>query len=177
MENLDNLWFGLNQGEIIAASSAVIALCAMAVTVWQGWISREHNKLSVQPHLDISLDFVEGQTVNINISNYGIGPALLKGLKCKVNEGAWEINKPTDYNPVFNALNMPLSTMRHSLVCFDSSSVIGVNKTENLMSFPGSETNNDLNKKLIKGLSALEITIDYSCIYGKSFKSSSQHLP
>jgi len=53
----------------------VIALCAMAGTVWQAAIARKHNKLSVRPVLTLYRRDIDGI---IYVKNNGTGPAILK---------------------------------------------------------------------------------------------------
>ncbi|MGB7814820.1 MAG: hypothetical protein WBL28_00545 [Methylotenera sp.] len=60
-------------------SSSVIAICALALTIWQAYITRQHNKLSVAPYLTTwSHADVDNGFYSIEIMNNGIGPALIK---------------------------------------------------------------------------------------------------
>jgi hypothetical protein len=65
----------LSPDTITAIAATVVALLALSVSLWQGIISREHNRLSVKPHLDIA--WIGDTTGNggIRIDNAGIGPA------------------------------------------------------------------------------------------------------
>lgn len=71
---------------ITGISSAVIALCALGFTIWQGKIAREHNRLSFRPHLGTwrSADAEKG-FYSIEIINNGIGPAIIKELIVSVD--------------------------------------------------------------------------------------------
>ena len=53
----------------------IIALCALAATIWQAAISRKHNKLSVRPVLTLYRLDIDGV---IYIKNNGSGPAIVK---------------------------------------------------------------------------------------------------
>ena len=56
----------------------VIALCAMAGTIWQAAIARKHNKLSVRPVLTLYRRDIDGI---IYVKNNGTGPAIVKSYE------------------------------------------------------------------------------------------------
>lgn len=65
----------------ISLASAVVALCALGVTVWQGNQNYRHNKMSVRPKLTASENYQDddkGRTVNFELINAGFGPAIIK---------------------------------------------------------------------------------------------------
>jgi hypothetical protein len=71
---------------ITAFSTAVTAVCALIVSIWQGITQRRHNRLSVRPNLRIDWlwnDVRDKTKVTVQLSNNGLGPAIL----AKVN---WE---------------------------------------------------------------------------------------
>lgn len=63
----------------IALSVAVIALCALCVSMWQGYTSREHDRLSVKPHMVISFDY-DDTGAGFTMSNGGVGPAIIRSF-------------------------------------------------------------------------------------------------
>lgn len=67
-------------------SSSIIALCALALTIWQAYVSRQHNKLSVLPYLTTwSHNDVDKGLFSVDILNNGIGPALIKTFQVFVD--------------------------------------------------------------------------------------------
>lgn len=65
----------------ISIASAVVALCALGVTVWQGRQNDRHNKMSVRPKLTASEDYHDddyGRIVSFELINAGFGPAIIK---------------------------------------------------------------------------------------------------
>ncbi len=65
----------------IAIASAVMAACALGVTVWQGYQNNKHNKMSVRPKLTTLTNFEEIETetkVSYELINAGVGPAIIK---------------------------------------------------------------------------------------------------
>lgn len=67
-------------------SSMVIAISALVLTVWQAYITRQHNKLSVSPYLT-TWSHTDGGNghYSIEIMNNGIGPALIKAFQVFVD--------------------------------------------------------------------------------------------
>jgi len=71
---------------ITGISSAVIALCALAYTVWQGKQAQRHNKLSFRPHLTSwSHRNADKGAYTVELMNNGLGPALIESFTIKVD--------------------------------------------------------------------------------------------
>ena len=61
-------WFhALDVAEKVSLSSATIALCALMLALWQGYISREHNILSVRPALAILERYSINDSLNVTV--------------------------------------------------------------------------------------------------------------
>lgn len=89
---------------IAGLSSAVIALCALVLTVWQAKITRLHNRLSVTPHLTTwSQRDVANNRYSTELLNNGIGPALIENF-CIHVDGQLIAGEGTE--PIENALKI-----------------------------------------------------------------------
>ena len=72
---------------IIAISSMFIALCALIFSFWQVKITRDHNKITVKPHLTTwSTIGHENGNYAVHVLNNGIGPALIKKYEIRVDD-------------------------------------------------------------------------------------------
>lgn len=72
---------------IAGLSSAIIALCAFGLTIWQACITREHNKLSVTPHLTTWTYSDKAKNIYVvELLNNGIGPALIDSFQIQVDD-------------------------------------------------------------------------------------------
>jgi hypothetical protein len=68
----------LHWDTVTAACSVVIAVCALVVTSWQTAVTREHNRLSVLPSLNIYYrDESEDGEIGWVVENTGLGPAII----------------------------------------------------------------------------------------------------
>ena len=71
---------------ITGISSAVIALCALAYTVWQGKQAQKHNKLSYRPHITSwSHRNTDKGVYAVEVMNNGLGPALIESFTVKID--------------------------------------------------------------------------------------------
>ena len=62
---------------ITAISSVVIAVLALAVSVFQSALTRRHNRQRVRPVLQFGSTFRKGETVGLELHNVGLGPAII----------------------------------------------------------------------------------------------------
>ncbi|QVN05640.1 hypothetical protein JYG35_18590 [Pseudomonas rhodesiae] len=60
--------------------STVIAVLAFVISIWTGWIQRQHNKLSVMPLPEIQLKDMNGY-ICVKLINNGTGPLIIKKLE------------------------------------------------------------------------------------------------
>ncbi|MDP5138737.1 hypothetical protein ORJ04_22585 [Rheinheimera baltica] len=65
----------MSNSDIIALSAVIIAALALLSTLWQGYLTRKHNKLSVKPLLHLNLGTLNG--LFIKLQSLGLGPALI----------------------------------------------------------------------------------------------------
>ncbi len=71
---------------VTGVSSTAIALCALGLSVWQGYQARKHNRLAVRPHLTTwSHSDVEERCYAVEVMNNGIGPALIESFSVQVD--------------------------------------------------------------------------------------------
>lgn len=71
---------------IIAISSVFIALFALVATIWQGKMTKKHNKLSVKPILNCRVEISNHcEKIGVHFTNDGIGPAVITSAKIKRN--------------------------------------------------------------------------------------------
>lgn len=67
----------MSSEQITAISSLVVACIALFISIWQGWVTRKHNRLSVRPFLRIDKSLQSDHPVEISIRNSGVGPLFI----------------------------------------------------------------------------------------------------
>ncbi|MEU6378913.1 hypothetical protein [Streptomyces sp. NPDC046909] len=77
---------------VVAASAVVIAVASLAVSVYEVRATRQHNRHSVRPILQLQRTMSEGHKAGIRLINAGLGPAVVVGSTLTVDGtvvGAW----------------------------------------------------------------------------------------
>lgn len=70
----------MTASDVIATSSVFVAILAFFATVYQAWIARHHNRLSVRPHLVWHIgrrNAPSGAGIVYSVKNLGLGPAII----------------------------------------------------------------------------------------------------
>ncbi len=157
-------------------SSAVIALCAVALTVWQACIARRHNKLSVRPHLTTWTHSDKTNHVYaVDLLNNGIGPAFIKDFKLLV-DGHAVVGE--GYEPIEKALTILFPQYQYS----SQQAFVGpgysmaANETRQLVVVQFRGTNLPKPEEVDHAIKRVCLLINYSSIYEESFVLDSDAL-
>ena len=74
-----------NWDRITALTSIAIALLALRVSIWQGVVTRTHNRLSVMPDLSFELSYDPEGMSGLHLYNHGFGPARIKRISAQLD--------------------------------------------------------------------------------------------
>ncbi|WP_155057982.1 hypothetical protein [Streptomyces blattellae] len=77
---------------VVAACAVVIAVASLAVSVYETRATRQHNRYSVRPILQLQRRMSKGQKAGIKLMNSGLGPAVVLSTTLTVDGqviGAW----------------------------------------------------------------------------------------
>ena len=66
---------------VTAISSIFIAGLALAVSVYQSALTRQHNRQTVRPVLQLRSSFRLGEIAGLHLANVGLGPAVIRSSK------------------------------------------------------------------------------------------------
>ena len=69
---------------IVALSAILISLCTVAVSGYEAWLQRHHDRAEVWPHVELSLVNTPEQST-LSIENTGIGPAVIESFTVTVD--------------------------------------------------------------------------------------------
>lgn len=91
-ESSNNKWTSI--------AAVLIALCALMLSVYEGYNSRQHQRLSVRPYVRFSF-YYDNKGAHFTLDNWGLGPAQLQWFQISVD------NKPRkSWREVIRALGM-----------------------------------------------------------------------
>ena len=139
----------------------LVAILALAISIWQGFEERKHNRLSVKPLLNFET-VSHNQTKSIRLSNDGLGPAIIKGFYVYLDGEQLDANIQNPWTKVLEHRN--LSGQVSQMWYLSASSIFKPEKAYNLLSWP------------VDSLAQLDIriTIDYASIYEEEFSVSEE---
>jgi len=75
---------------ITAVVSLFIAVLALGVSLWQGMVTRTHNRLSVRPRLQLLYNAYRDKPPGFYFKNVGTGPAIIRKIEAYID------GKPVD---------------------------------------------------------------------------------
>lgn len=107
-------------GYIDKFGALVVSVCALGLTVWQGVVTRKHNKLSVRPAITstrVSRSKNDGTPVsvlNLHLINQGLGPAFIKSFDYLFDGQPLPDNAYANlYSWLSSRLNNTVTTVNH----------------------------------------------------------------
>ena len=142
--------------QIVAISSLCVAALAFAVTLWQGYLTRKHNRLSVQPRLRVSLQL--GERPGIYLQNVGFGPAVIIDFLIAL-EGS-------DAVSAFDALDMLESPVPLNVNVLAKDDTIAPSEKITVLELKSSLPNQNV-MSVISEWARLYISIEYASLYGQ----------
>lgn len=142
-----------------------IAVCAMIATIWQAWLSRNHNKLSVKPHINIIVNRAGDKLVNLEIENNGLGPAILKKLQYSFN--GVEIESIAE---IANKFDLGDKTIITNSIPENNKLALAAGQRIELISIKNSKEDEDNRDKGLKFINNLDFNLTYESIYKEEFR-------
>lgn len=156
-----------NSKIITDIASVFIALCSFCFAIYQGLAIREHNKLSVKPHLMINDIYIADKdgVIGLQLINNGVGPAVIRHFFllhknkqiCSYESDAWVT--------VLNDLGFEAGDL--IITRWHPSDYIASKEEGWIFALK----NNQKKDIFIKSLDSISFHIDYDSIYGNGINS------
>jgi hypothetical protein len=153
-------------------ASAVVAICALGISFWQGYVSRDHNKRSVFPLINIEMDSRDKQEFELTATNVGLGPANITALTMEYNAEKFEFPAIDDFRKLVKAMGVVLKDNPCSANIPPKGRGVGVQQSFSVLKFDGVGTKPEIHSAIIKVLPPLRVTIQYESVYGNAYVSS-----
>ena len=151
---------------VVSICAVVIALTALGVSFWQGFIQYKHQKLSVTPHLFFEVDSRETTNFKVSLRSNGLGPAKVADYFWEVNDKFYPIRTSDDFKKILYELK--LTDLLSEFYIPDVGKYIESGSNGFIIHFPNTE-NKDDNIYIAKKLKSVNFHIDYESIYGEKF--------
>jgi len=152
---------------IIALTSIVIAGAALFVTIWQGFVTRRHNRLMVRPVFRIDRDELNDQPIRIILHNVGVGPGFIDRFDVMVDGANIVGDRVTRMNTAMDRIGL-----REYRIQYFSPSIgeaINVGESQALIKITVSVNNTPIFNTMIAVLPRLTFSIAYKSIYGETY--------
>ena len=170
---------------IASITAIVIGVCALGVSIWQGYETRKNYRLSVTPYIVIVINFTKGLEFGLVLQNKGVGPAVITKLNIKINGYTSSILKnPKDLEIIIDMITNDLPkvftatednrSMNISYHVFDSEEMISAGDSLPIFWLDNSrEIDDETRLKFDDYLSGnIQVEVYYKSIYGQSFSAS-----
>lgn len=162
MKILNDIWgFLQNNWE------GIVAIIGLLSSIYFAYQNRVHNRLSIRPLLIIYTENLNGGDLCLMIKNIGMGPAMLKRMKCKSKVDG----------KIYNQLEFHRLLERHFgktekdiVKIFSPKSGLQVNSPFCITQFDGYYINPRKKERFIKIINEFDIAVHYSDLYGKEKK-------
>jgi len=145
----------------ISLASAVVAGCALGVTFWQGYLIRQHNRLSVRPML-ATMERHDAKDnvgyVSFELSNCGVGPAVIKNFILLYGDEEVSRNNRKTYDDFLRDKAQGLASVYTG--SFVPGAAFSVGEKHTLLSFVY-----DIEKQDVSFIHRLNVIVDYQSIY------------
>ena len=165
----------LTPSEITSVCAVIIAIAALSTSIWQAFLTRKHNRLSVTPSITTTSTVVAGEPVSCIFENHGVGPATIMSVKLSYGNNNFEIKNYEDFKSFFRSVNINLDDdIAHTVTATMSPATLAPGKSITFFNFPDSGDDPELYSSLLKTMDTLEIELTYKCIYGVSYTSSTK---
>ena len=155
---------------VVGFCALCLSLCALGVSIWQGFETRKNYRLSVTPNICIMGNWIPHETNGIIIENRGIGPAKIISFQIEfLNENYDMLSTP---NKFIEDLGPKLQFDREGFGFnhLNYGEYLPANQTKNFLFRKESSYTDMIN--FIDALDGIKLELHYESVYGQSFNSN-----
>lgn len=152
----------MTASDYIALCALIVSVCAFSLTIYQGYLNREHQKISVKPKLDIDIhSYKNNGQLTFDVTNKGLGPAFVTKFSVYVDGKKINSNTFDLWRDVVNALNIKDWVYEMYVPTSNSILIQGVSNILWKLSTKPDEVN------IEELIHRIKIVINYKSIYGE----------
>ena len=171
MCNVPAVLTSLSSSDTIAVLAGLIALLAMGATFWQAAISRNHNRLSVRPHLDFITTRFFGKSVSVTLTNNGLGPAIVRSAYITLDKDEYRLPDPNIPEPIYNEILATGLILQFNLL--GPNTPISSGGSVCLVTVNGDLNNASIFNSAIAVVKRISFRFEYESMYEEKFSASS----
>ncbi|MCF7486757.1 hypothetical protein AB4277_00900 [Vibrio splendidus] len=157
--------------EKIALGALVIASCSFALTIYQAWLSRLHNRMQVKPYIDLTWVSTLNDGFKCSLKNYGVGPAYVEKVNYYLDGKKYQIESSDDFKGLILDIGLENTHLEVKHCQLHKHSALSSSEEINLFEF-NNVGNKPYNKAdILNCLQRISVTVNYECSYGLKFTS------
>lgn len=158
----------MESSDSIALASAAVAVCALGVSIWQGYVTREHSILSVTPRLDVHVHISESDDCFIEIKNAGLGLALINAIKIETPSKSIAVTRKADWGRVFKELWGEIPDCQAGYLAPGDETVLAAGGEKRLLTLRADDRS-ALRDAFRSRVQRSRVIVEYNCIYGRKY--------
>ena len=152
-------------------AAAVIALCALGVSLYQVIATRKHNRLSVKPHLTsfVTRDLQPGKgRVAFTLINKGLGPAVIRAFVSTLDGHPIAIGVPREQELILKRLlgDRPFD---FSMSTLESGYALSKDERKDVLTLQFPAANQTEFDGVMAQLDRLSLRVEYASMYDEEF--------
>lgn len=149
----------------------LISILALSLTIWQGWMTRKHNRLSTKPFLDFSWQLNSEFQLSCELKNLGLGPALIQKVRYFIEGEEIVIEGRHSYQLLFAKLDLDTLIKKIPVTHIHPGTAFSIGHSECIFDLSSSSLLEGENKLISEKFKALSLQVEYESIYGIKYKS------
>ena len=153
----------------ISLAAAAISLFAFGVALWQGYVARLHNRLSVKPMLHFDCG-ITSDDFFINLKNTGIGPAII--LNWRVSFSGQKIGENSDQIAINLFKELEVEHLGGEMYLPGKLQAMAAGDIYEILKINNVEADSEVKARIGNDILWLKVTVDYESIYGEKFSVS-----
>jgi hypothetical protein len=163
---MSNNQYKISADTILSVSAIIIAFTSICISIWEGMETRNHNRLSVRPKLEV---FFNGgkDSFGYNVINSGLGPAIITKMKISIDGNKINSAGFSGFDEFINKLDLKGIDLSHSAIDSGITIIAGSSKIIIGCKFDKTDNRDKLLTNIFKRVS---IALGYVSMYNEYFK-------
>lgn len=153
---------------LIVLASVAIALTALVVAIWQGYLMRRHNRLSLRPHLAFrQMISKSNPQFTLELLNNGIGPAIITNFQVLLDGSREEYFEAQGWMAILD-----LAGLKGKALCgvIEADEFLAAGQSLQIVKYESQPTPIGI-RDLRKALRRIEVHIEYQSVYGDRYSA------
>ena len=153
---------------VTAIATAVVALLALCLAIYEGMQSRKHHRISLKPKLVLDTSKGNNPTnVEVKLVNSGLGPATIKSMKIFLSGQELDGNLEENLKKSIERHIAGLSTQQKSTSVMNPGYVLRASQESQIARVVLAPNEKCSPEELVEKLNVIDVVVEYESFYGE----------